>query len=54
MNCNLLIDFLIIFHNLITAHDLRFSLMKNVGATGVDNLYVCTLELVGVLVLRVL
>lgn len=54
MNCNLLIDFLIIFHNLTTAHDLCFSLMKNVGATGMNNLCVYALELVEALVLRVL
>lgn len=46
-------DFLIIFHNLTTTHDLCFSLMKNVGATGINNLYVYTLELVEDLVFLV-
>lgn len=46
MHFNLLIDFLIIFHNLTPALDLCFSLMKNVEATGMNNLYVYALKLV--------
>lgn len=46
MNFNLLIDFLIIFHNLTPALDLCFSLMKNVEATRMNNLYVYALKLV--------
>lgn len=40
MNCNLLVDFLIIFHNLAAAQDLCCSLIKDVGAAGRNNLCV--------------